>query len=454
MELADGVRATRLAQREGGHVEAALVAVRATAELDDALQVQAAALDQRRGELPHQARVEALVAGRDRRVDGEDGVAADLLEGSLLIAAGRRQLAGALDEHERRVALVEVPGRGLDAQRAQQPDAADAEDHLLVQAHLAAADVELVRDGAIGAVVLGDVGVQEQERHAPDLRQPDGGLDRATRELDRDEDRLAVVVGDAQERQAGGVVVGVGVLLVPVGIDGLAEVAVAVEEPDADEREGHVRGRLAVVAGQHAQAAGVDAERLVEAELGAEVGDRAAQLVAVPALEPVAGAVGDVGVEAARGSSRTRPGSRCRRGGATSRACPAGPGWGCGSAPSRRHRCGGRGSGPPGARSSRGCTRAAAALPAAWAVAAARRPPRRYRWAACAADATRSAIGRGRRRTVRARRVDGCQRVSASSAPRTTMRPSMDPTSGYVSRCSSPICGRPSPTAAASVRNR
>ena len=39
--------------------------------------------------------------------------------------------------------------------------------------------------------------------------------------------------------------------------------------------EGHVAGGLHVVAGEHAQAAGVDAERLVEAVLRAEVGDRA-----------------------------------------------------------------------------------------------------------------------------------------------------------------------------------
>jgi hypothetical protein len=33
----------------------------------------------------------------------------------------------------------------------------------------------------------------------------------------------------------------------PVGVDGLAEVAMAIEEPDADERKGHVGGRLAMV---------------------------------------------------------------------------------------------------------------------------------------------------------------------------------------------------------------
>ena len=45
------------------------------------------------------------------------------------------------------------------------------------------------------------------------------------------------------------------------------------------------------------EAARVDAERLVEAVLGAEVGDRAVEGVAVPALEPVVRAVGHVRVE-------------------------------------------------------------------------------------------------------------------------------------------------------------
>ena len=82
-------------------------------------------------------------------------------------------------------------------------------------------------------------------------------------------------VEDAQDRQPGQVEVRVGVLLVPVRVDRLAEVAAAVEEPDADERQGHVAGGLHVVAGEDAEAAGVDAQRLVEAVLGAEVGDRA-----------------------------------------------------------------------------------------------------------------------------------------------------------------------------------
>ena len=55
------------------------------------------------------------------------------------------ELAGPLREQERRVALVEVPDRRREPEGPDRPDAADAEDELLVEAHLAAADVEDVR---------------------------------------------------------------------------------------------------------------------------------------------------------------------------------------------------------------------------------------------------------------------------------------------------------------------
>ena len=59
----------------------------------------------------------------------------------------------------------------------------------------------------------------------------------------------------------------------------------AVEEADAHERHAEVAGRLEVVAGQHAEAAGVLRQRLGDAELGGEVGDRA-QGRPLPGLEP------------------------------------------------------------------------------------------------------------------------------------------------------------------------
>ena len=54
------------------------------------------------------------------------------------------------------------------------------------------------------------------------------------------------------------------------------EVALRIHESDADERHAEVAGFLAVIAGQHAEAARVDRQRLVQRELGREVRDRLA----------------------------------------------------------------------------------------------------------------------------------------------------------------------------------
>ena len=63
-------------------------------------------------------------------------------------------------------------------------------------------------------------------------------------------------------------------LLAAAGVDALTEVALAVEQPDADERQRIVRGLLEEVAGERAETAGVDRERHVHGELGAEEGAR------------------------------------------------------------------------------------------------------------------------------------------------------------------------------------
>ena len=105
-----------------------------------------------------------------------------------------------------------------------------------------------------------------------------------------------------EDGQPGEVVVGVGVLLEAVRVHRLAEVAGAVEEPHPHERHAQVARRLAVVAGEDAEAAGVDAERLVDPELHREVGDRPRHLHALLGVPARAAAVlveglDDVGVE-------------------------------------------------------------------------------------------------------------------------------------------------------------
>jgi hypothetical protein len=215
-----------------------------------------------------------------------NGVARDRLQRVLETLARLHALPRALEAEERHVPLVHVPHRGRDVERPQGPHPADAEYHLLGETHLAAAHVEDARYRPVGRIVQRDVGVEHQHRHQPDLRLPHRGLDHAPGQVDGHGEDAAAGRLHGQHRQAGEVVVGVHVLLEAVGVDRLAEIARAIEQPHADEGHAEIARRLAVVAGEDAEAARVHAQRLVEAELHREVRDRAGQgrpLLVVPA---------------------------------------------------------------------------------------------------------------------------------------------------------------------------
>ena len=63
------------------------------------------------------------------------------------------------------------------------------------------------------------------------------------------------------------------VLLPAVHVQVLLEIAQLVEQPDAVEIEVQVAGRLDVVAGQDAQAAGINGQRVAQAVFGGKIGD-------------------------------------------------------------------------------------------------------------------------------------------------------------------------------------
>ena len=261
VEQAHGVRAAREPEAEGGHVELARVPVGAPADLEHPIHRNATgagpsvSVEQRPGDLADQRRVEAFVAGGDRRVDREDAVPTVLGEGLVERRARGDALAGSLGEQERGVALVQVPDGGVDAERPDRADTADPQHELLMQAHLPATDVQDVGDRPVGSMVLGVVGVQQQHRDPTDLHRPDVDTYVPPGQFDGHRQGIACSVEGPGQWQAGQVVVRVGVFLMPVRIDRLAEIPAAVQEPDADERQRHVARRLHVVAGEDPQAA-------------------------------------------------------------------------------------------------------------------------------------------------------------------------------------------------------
>ena len=123
----------------------------------------------------------------------------------------------------------------------------------------------------------------------PDVRDEDARQQRlAAGQVDRDDRAGAVGLAEQRQRQLVGVEDRVGLLLPALAGQRLLEVAVAVEQAHADDRDAQVGGGLEVVAGQDAEAAGVLRQDGGDAVLGREVGDRAgrvgAGLAGVPAL--------------------------------------------------------------------------------------------------------------------------------------------------------------------------
>jgi hypothetical protein len=129
-------------------------------------------------------------------VGGEDAAVADGLGVVKEIARGGPPLAAAPPQQERerqkgRVALVEVVGLDLEAQRVEHPVAAQAQDRLLLEPLGPAPAIQAAGDGAVAGVVGVEVGVEQQhgDRSAHgrgQLVEPGADPDLAALELDRD----------------------------------------------------------------------------------------------------------------------------------------------------------------------------------------------------------------------------------------------------------------------------
>ena len=274
MEAADAVAAHGVVQRQQRHLEIAGRS-RAGAQVHQLVAADADAPRQLVEIAVHEFGGKTFVAGVHGRVRGEDAVAAHhFAGGGEAEAAGQAEMADAFQDHEGRVPFVHVVGARMIAQRRQRARAAHAEQDLLADARVAVGHVKALGDAAVFFGVLGRVGVEQIERHAPDLNFPDAGEKRARGQVERHVKVFAgLSVFDAADGQQPEIVLRIERRLVAVGSDFLLEVTALVKQPHGDQRDAQVAGRLEVVAGQHAETAGVNGQTFVDAVLGRKVGD-------------------------------------------------------------------------------------------------------------------------------------------------------------------------------------
>ena len=231
--------------------------------------------------VPHQVDREPVDPGGHRGVRGEHGAGPDcgqrLREGQAVLGDQR---VDPLQPEESGVPLVHVEhlgqrmpgclGEGVD-----RPDTADAEQDLLLDPVVLVTAVQPV-GGAAQEVVVGlVVRVQQQQRDPTDLGHPDaGGQQSATGHRHTDRELFTVGAQHPIDGQTLRVVGRIVLLLPAVRGQRLPEVAEPVQQADADDRHPEIGRGLEVIAGQDAEAARVVRQRLGDAELHGEVGDR------------------------------------------------------------------------------------------------------------------------------------------------------------------------------------
>ena len=230
--------------------------------------------------LGDERRLEAVDPRGDGRMGGEHRPGAHDLKRFPEGQSDGDQVVDPFQPEEARMPLVGVEhlgrrGVGELGEELEGADAADAQQQLLQQAMLSPAAVETVGDRSEVVVVLGDVGVEQEQLDAPDRHLPDTGVeDAAAGQRECDVRGGTVRVAQHAQRQAVGVQHRIGLLLPAVRRDRLGEVSGPVEQADADDGHAEVRCALEMVPGQDAETSGVLGQCRSDPELRREVADR------------------------------------------------------------------------------------------------------------------------------------------------------------------------------------
>src|SRR5271165_7361366 len=149
--------------------------------------------------------------------------------------------------------FVHVINGGMKPQRLQGAISADAEHDLLQDAHLPIAAIKLIGDMAMVRMrVERNVGIQQVERNASDVRPPYLRVNHASGEVHFHHHRLAARTNRNPHRKIVEVVVNMRFLLPSRLAKVLAEISLLIKQSDTHQRNAKITGRLEMVTCQYA----------------------------------------------------------------------------------------------------------------------------------------------------------------------------------------------------------
>ena len=173
--LADGVDSAARPCREPCHVERlGGVLVAGPAESQELREGETELIARVRAKLGlHELGAEAVEARAHRRVRREHVSRARGRQGNLEgNPKGCHEIARSLERHERRMSFVEMADRRRQPERPEHAPSAQTKRHLLENADLGVAAVELRRDPAVSGKILRVVAVEQVERDPPEPGRP------------------------------------------------------------------------------------------------------------------------------------------------------------------------------------------------------------------------------------------------------------------------------------------
>ena len=260
------IACTSTAQRENGHAEVLLIIARvAAAERHEffAAQSEASTIV---GEVRFdQLGREAIVPRRHGRVRRERHCLGNLLVSRKEVAraCAPHPFGGQFERDQRRVSFVQVIElrSGLRPEQPQSLDqsrAADAQQDLLAEPCVPVASIEVASDPAVVLTIPSQIGIEQVQRYTTNLRQPHARQYGAAREWHPDFERHSFGSQNWPKWQRVGLQSIVDFTLPAGSVDRLSEVAIAIQEADADHGHTQVTGRLQVIAGKYAETTRVD----------------------------------------------------------------------------------------------------------------------------------------------------------------------------------------------------